>query len=131
MPQGSTQGHWRFPANRVEAGHAYILTHPGTPAIFWDHWRDAKLRPIIERLVALRRDQGIHCRSTIEIHECVPCCRFRKYRVLLMPLELRHTPGGYCDVTFAGGERYHCAMVFRALCGAARAIMACEVSKKH
>lgn len=67
--QGSTQGHWRFPGKRVEAGHAYIMTHPGTPCIFWDHWRDAKLRDVIERLVKLRREQGINCRSSVEIHK--------------------------------------------------------------
>lgn len=69
--QGSTQGHWRFPAKRVEAGHAYILTHPGTPAIFWDHWRDAKLRKPIQRLIKLRREQGINCRSAADIQKCV------------------------------------------------------------
>eukprot|EP00208_Stichococcus_sp_RCC1054_P000847 CAMPEP_0206136186 /NCGR_PEP_ID=MMETSP1473-20131121/1419_1 /ASSEMBLY_ACC=CAM_ASM_001109 /TAXON_ID=1461547 /ORGANISM="Stichococcus sp, Strain RCC1054" /LENGTH=585 /DNA_ID=CAMNT_0053528527 /DNA_START=221 /DNA_END=1978 /DNA_ORIENTATION=+ len=66
---GSTQGHWRFPGNRVEAGHAYIMTHPGTPCVFWDHWSDSKLRDIITRLVALRKKHGINCRSNLEIHE--------------------------------------------------------------
>lgn len=36
-PQGSSQGHWRFPHHAVEQGYAYILTHPGTPCVFWDH----------------------------------------------------------------------------------------------
>ena len=35
--QGSSQGHWRFPHHAVEQGYAYILTHPGTPCVFWDH----------------------------------------------------------------------------------------------
>lgn len=69
VTQGSTQGHWRFPGNRVEAGHAYIMTHPGTPCVFWDHWSDSKLRDIITRLVALRKKHGINCRSNLEIHE--------------------------------------------------------------
>ena len=35
--QGSSQGHWRFPHHAIEQGYAYILTHPGTPCVFWDH----------------------------------------------------------------------------------------------
>lgn len=66
---GSTQGHWRFPKKRVEAGHAYIMTHPGTPCVFWDHWKDAKLAPVISTLMNLRLKHGLHCRSTVEIHE--------------------------------------------------------------
>jgi hypothetical protein len=34
---GSTQGHWRFPAGRELEGYAYLLTHPGTPSVFFDH----------------------------------------------------------------------------------------------
>lgn len=72
--QGSTQGHWRFPKKRVEAGYAYIMTHPGTPCVFWDHWQDAKLEPVIAKLTALRRKHGLHCSSTLVIHKCVPHC---------------------------------------------------------
>ncbi|KAK6160074.1 hypothetical protein DH2020_003455 [Rehmannia glutinosa] len=34
---GSTQGHWRFPGGKEMQGYAYILTHPGTPSVFYDH----------------------------------------------------------------------------------------------
>lgn len=37
---GSTQAHWPFPSNHVGQGYAYILTHPGMPCIFWDHWTE-------------------------------------------------------------------------------------------
>lgn len=35
---GSTQKHWPFPSDRVETGYAYLLTHPGMPCIFYDHY---------------------------------------------------------------------------------------------
>ena len=34
---GSTQGHWPFPGDHLVQGYVYILTHPGTPCIFYDH----------------------------------------------------------------------------------------------
>lgn len=35
--QGSTQQHWPFPETGLEQGHVYMLTHPGTPCLFYDH----------------------------------------------------------------------------------------------
>ena len=35
---GSTLNHWPFPAQFVPLGYAYILTHPGTPTVFYDHF---------------------------------------------------------------------------------------------
>lgn len=52
---GSTQNHWPFVQDRVGAGYAYILTHPGIPCVFWDHiftW-GAELRNIIHTLAAV------------------------------------------------------------------------------
>lgn len=61
--QGSTQGHWRFPSNGLEQGYCYLLTHAGTPCIFYDHLEDPQLANAIQRLIALRLRAGIHCRS--------------------------------------------------------------------
>jgi hypothetical protein len=66
--QGSTQGHWRFPHFALEQGYAYILTHPGTPCVFFDHLEDARLLNVIRRLIALRRRNGIHCRSQVLLY---------------------------------------------------------------
>ena len=63
--QGSTQGHWRFPAGGLEQGYAYLLTHPGTPCLFYDHLEDRSLAHTLQRLVALRLRAGIHCRSEV------------------------------------------------------------------
>jgi hypothetical protein len=34
---GSTLNHWPYPWNHLHEGYAYIITHPGTPCVFWDH----------------------------------------------------------------------------------------------
>mmetsp|Transcript_20739 Transcript_20739/g.51374 ORF Transcript_20739/g.51374 Transcript_20739/m.51374 type:complete len:1412 (-) Transcript_20739:131-4366(-) len=68
---GSTQGHWRFPEGFELQGYAYILTHPGTPTIFWDHlfeWNNNNsLHDPICDLMKFRKDQGVHCRSKVKI----------------------------------------------------------------
>ncbi|KAJ4806928.1 Alpha-amylase [Rhynchospora pubera] len=62
---GSTQGHWRFPAGKEMQGYAYILTHPGTPSVFFDHV--FCFQEEIRRLISLRLCKKIHCRSTVKI----------------------------------------------------------------
>ena len=66
---GSTQQHWPFPRHHVMEGYAYILTHPGTPTVFYDHvfgWgRD--MREEIQRLIACRIEAGIDCHSPVNI----------------------------------------------------------------
>ena len=61
----STQQHWPFPAEKTETGYAYVLTHPGTPCIFYDDlWSHGdKLR----ELIALRKRADITARSNVEI----------------------------------------------------------------
>ena len=67
---GSSQGHWRFPSHALEEGYAYILTHPGTPCVFYDHlFYDHHLGSAIRRLIDLRRRSGLHCRSEVTILE--------------------------------------------------------------
>ncbi|PON83485.1 Glycoside hydrolase [Trema orientale] len=65
---GSTQGHWPFPRDKLAQGYAYILTHPGTPVIFYDHFYDFGIRDIITELIEARRRAGIHCRSSVKIY---------------------------------------------------------------
>ena len=50
-------------------GYAYILTHPGTPSVFWDHYFDwgDDLKNQIKALLRARDDAGIHARSKLEI----------------------------------------------------------------
>ncbi|KAK4261171.1 hypothetical protein QN277_004209 [Acacia crassicarpa] len=63
---GSTQGHWRFPNGKEIQGYAYILTHPGTPTVFFDHIF-SHYHSEIAALLSLRKRNKIHCRSTVRI----------------------------------------------------------------
>ncbi|CAA6671705.1 unnamed protein product [Spirodela intermedia] len=63
---GSTQGHWRFPSGKEMQGYAYILTHSGTPTVFYDHIASHYQREIAA-LISLRNRNKIHCRSTVKI----------------------------------------------------------------
>ncbi|XP_027187610.1 uncharacterized protein [Cicer arietinum] len=65
---GSTQGHWPFPRDKLMQGYAYILTHPGTPVIFYDHFYDFGIHDVITELIEARKRAGIHCRSSIKIY---------------------------------------------------------------
>jgi alpha-amylase len=60
-----------FPGEAVERAHAYILTHPGIPCVFWSHYFDWGLgtRQKIHALIRIRKEAGIQARSAIEIKE--------------------------------------------------------------
>ncbi|KAE8100683.1 hypothetical protein FH972_018554 [Carpinus fangiana] len=64
---GSTQKIWPFPSDKVMQGYAYILTHPGTPAIFYDHFMEGSLKEEIRNLTAIRSRNGINAGSTVNI----------------------------------------------------------------
>lgn len=68
---GSTQGHWPFPSNHVMQGYAYILTHPGLPMVFYDHFYDwgQSMHEQIVKLMEIRKRLDIHSRSSIRILE--------------------------------------------------------------
>ncbi|CAN0924152.1 Alpha-amylase 3, chloroplastic [Linum grandiflorum] len=68
---GSTQGHWRFPGGKEMQGYAYILTHPGTPAVFFDHIYSSNYRSEIAALIAFRNRHKLHCRSLVKISKAV------------------------------------------------------------
>ncbi|KAF9625496.1 hypothetical protein IFM89_023432 [Coptis chinensis] len=63
---GSTQGHWRFPGGKEMQGYAYILTHPGTPSVFYDHIF-SHYESEISSLISIRHRNKIHCRSAVKI----------------------------------------------------------------
>ena len=64
---GSTLNHWPFPYSHIAEGYAYLLTHPGTPCVFYDHYMDDNFREGIKNLIDVRRRNGIHARSDLRI----------------------------------------------------------------
>ncbi|CAG9460728.1 unnamed protein product [Pedinophyceae sp. YPF-701] len=66
---GSSQQHWPWPGDLVGAGYAYILTHPGVPTVFWEHYFDwgEELQKTIKDLVAARKRNGVRADSAVRI----------------------------------------------------------------
>ncbi|KAG6434780.1 hypothetical protein SASPL_106422 [Salvia splendens] len=69
---GSTQRMWPFPADKVSQGYAYILTHPGVPSVFYDHFFDWGKKEEIRKLIAVRRRNSIGADSKVEILAAEP-----------------------------------------------------------
>ncbi|CAN0922301.1 AMY1.1 [Linum grandiflorum] len=64
---GSTQKLWPFPSDKVMQGYAYILTHPGTPTIFYDHMFEWGMKEPITKLAVVRNAYGITSTSVVKI----------------------------------------------------------------
>ncbi|CAA2979246.1 alpha-amylase [Olea europaea subsp. europaea] len=64
---GSTQKIWPFPAEKVSLGYAYILTHPGIPSVFYDHFFDWGKKEEISKLSLIRSRNGISPTSKVRI----------------------------------------------------------------
>ena len=71
---GSTLQHWPFPVDRLAEGYAYILTHPGTPTVFYDHWKDPELREDIQSLMEVRKRLKIGCDAAVYITKAEDGC---------------------------------------------------------
>ncbi|XP_057815115.2 alpha-amylase [Cryptomeria japonica] len=64
---GSTQNLWPFPPDKLMQGYAYILTHPGVPTIFYDHFQDTNLKGGIKQLIEIRKRNQIKANSACTI----------------------------------------------------------------
>ena len=63
---GSTLNHWPFPWKHLPEGYCYLLTHPGTPCVFYDHlYTDAALKTHILELMRIRKKHGINAKSEV------------------------------------------------------------------
>jgi len=63
------QNPYPFPDNRILEGYAYILTHPGVPCVYWQHFYDKGtiVHDKIKELAGIRRSEGISNTSTVTI----------------------------------------------------------------
>jgi hypothetical protein len=103
---GSTQAHWPFPHDKVSQGYAYILTHPGMPCIFYDHffeWGDT-LRSEISMLLEVR-NKGSGASAHVACMDvgmggitCAgPLCHMCWYSIIMMAVR-QHRPDLYCHM---------------------------------
>lgn len=58
---------WPFPSDKVAAGYAYILTHPGIPCVYWPHFFDWGLKAELSKLIRIRRDLGLDSAGQVRI----------------------------------------------------------------
>ncbi|KAF7134355.1 hypothetical protein RHSIM_Rhsim08G0234000 [Rhododendron simsii] len=58
---------WPFPADKVMQGYVYILTHPGIPSIFYDHFFEWGLKDELVYFSTLRKNKGITETSKVQI----------------------------------------------------------------
>jgi len=63
-----------FPDKTVAMAYAYVLTHPGIPCVFWPHYFDwgTYTRERIDKLMKVRKDNGIKSDSSVDIKEAKP-----------------------------------------------------------
>ena len=71
---GSTLQHWPFPSSKILQGYCYILTHPGTPTVFYDHWQDEKYAEGINAMLEVRKRAGITSRAAVHIEQATAGC---------------------------------------------------------
>ena len=71
---GSTLQHWPFPSSKILQGYCYILTHPGTPTVFYDHWRDQKHAEAINAMMEIRKRVGLTSRCAVHIEQATAGC---------------------------------------------------------
>ena len=53
--------------DQVLLGYVYILTHPGVPTVFWDHYFYWNLKGKIKELISIRKKANIDSASPVEI----------------------------------------------------------------
>lgn len=66
---GSTLNHWPFPYKHLPEGYCYMLTHCGTPCVFYDHFFDPNLKKNILELLTVRKKHGINAKSEVAIRK--------------------------------------------------------------
>lgn len=64
-----SQNHWSFPMDKLVEGYAYILTHPGTPMIYWDHFQFKDIKHLLYELISIRKKYNITNTSSVKIIE--------------------------------------------------------------
>ncbi|KAK9080200.1 hypothetical protein SSX86_001875 [Deinandra increscens subsp. villosa] len=64
---GSTQNKSPFPSDKVMQGYAYILTHPGIPSMFYDHFFNWGLKDQLTKLSGVRARNAITATSQVRI----------------------------------------------------------------
>ncbi len=66
-PSPYGQDLWVFPGTQVLKGYAYLLTHPGTPMVWWPHYFNWGIKNEIDAMIKIRKDNGLSSTSNLNI----------------------------------------------------------------
>lgn len=66
-PKPYGQDLWIFPGDQVLKGYAYLLTHPGTPMVWWPHYFNWGIKNEIDTMIKIRKDNGLSSTSALNI----------------------------------------------------------------
>jgi hypothetical protein len=66
-PKPYGQDLWIFPGDQVLKGYAYLLTHPGTPMVWWPHYFNWGIKSEIDAMIKIRKDNGLSSTSNLNI----------------------------------------------------------------
>jgi alpha-amylase len=55
--------------DQIIMGYAYILTHPGTPCVFYEDWKNGSIQSAVKALIASRRSAGITSTSAVYVEK--------------------------------------------------------------
>jgi hypothetical protein len=66
-PSPYGQDLWVFPGAHVLKGYAYLLTHPGTPMVWWPHYFNWGIKSEIDAMIKIRKDNGLSSTSNLNI----------------------------------------------------------------
>lgn len=61
-------GHSRFTGN-VLAAHAFILSGPGIPSVWMNHWNNSNYKAKINELIAARKKVTLHSESAVVVNQ--------------------------------------------------------------
>lgn len=53
--------------DQITMGYAYLLTHPGTPCVFYTDWGVSSIQTAVKKMIAARRQANIAATSSVNI----------------------------------------------------------------
>jgi hypothetical protein len=66
-PSPYGQDLWTFPSSQVLKGYVYLLTHPGTPMVWWPHYFNWGIKTEIDAMIKIRKDNQLSSTSALNI----------------------------------------------------------------
>jgi alpha-amylase len=82
----------------VLAAYAYILSQPGVPCVFWDHWNNDTCKSSIETMINARKEVGINSESNVVVNQTNSTSYVATITGFQGSLILKLGPGSYTSI---------------------------------